>query len=336
MKLTVRLALLAGGAALFAWYLQRVGLTEVAAALRRLGWSAPLVVVPYFVVYLIDTLGWRCSFPAPPGVGFAALWRIRWAGEAVNNVVPSAYVGGEAVKVLLLQQRGVPTDHSTSAAIVSKSAQTLAQLLFVCAAAVAFLQLAPHHPGLRTGLLVVLVGGLTAVLALFWIQRRGVFATVRQLTDRLRWNPRWLLSRQERLRALDATITGFYRDHPRAFFASTSAYLAGWLLDTLEIYLVAHLLQQPLPWTGALVIEAFVGVAKVLGLWVPGALGVQESGLLLLGRALGLPEPFCLAYALIRRAREVVFVAIGWLFLSAEHASLGGLHAATHQNVTSR
>jgi uncharacterized membrane protein YbhN (UPF0104 family) len=97
------------------------------------------------------------------------------------------------------------------------------------------------------------------------------------------------------------------------------------LLDTLDIFLVAWLLGLPISWTHALAIEAFVGVAKVLGLFVPGALGVQESGIALVCRLAGLPEALGLSYAIIRRGREVIYASIGWLLLYLEEATLKGL-----------
>jgi uncharacterized membrane protein YbhN (UPF0104 family) len=75
-------------------------------------------------------------------------------------------------------------------------------------------------------------------------------------------------------------------------------------------------------WLQALAVEAFISVAKVLGLFVPGAVGVQESGVVLLCRLAGLPEPFGLAYALFRRGRELLYAAVGWAWLSLEEASL--------------
>lgn len=301
------------GVAAFAWYLGRSGLAEVRGALVRLGWAAPLVLVPYFLVYVVDAIGWRLTFPGRLGVGFPTFWRIRWIGEAVNNVLPTAYVGGEAVKVYLLKGRGVETGVSTTAAIVSKSAQTLAQLVFLCVASGLFLWIAPEVPWLRRGLAVVLGGGVAAVGVLFWIQARGVFATLNQVAGWVRWNPRWLADHRASLLETDGRITGFYRRDRRRFLGSTGMYLCGWLLDSTEIYLVSHLLGVPVTWTQAIVVEAFVGVAKLMGMWVPGAMGVQEGGILLIGRAAGLGEPLCLAYAVLRRGREVVFVGVGWL-----------------------
>ena len=98
------------------------------------------------------------------------------------------------------------------------------------------------------------------------------------------------------------------------FFGATFLYFCGWLLDTVEIYLVGYLLGVPITWPEAVVVEAFTGVAKALGMWLPGSLGVQESGIILVGKLIGLPETFVAAYALIRRARELIFAGAGMFF----------------------
>ena len=93
------------------------------------------------------------------------------------------------------------------------------------------------------------------------------------------------------------------------------------MLDTLDIFLLSRLVGMPISWPQALAIEAFVGVAKVLGLFVPGALGVQESGIALVCQLAGLPEAFGFSYALIRRGRELIYASLGWLLLYSEEAS---------------
>lgn len=315
MKTILKWLALAVGLLLFGWYISRADLSSMVQALQRLGWLAPLVLVPYFVVYIVDCIGWYFAFPQKPGVRFLTLFRIRWAGESLNNVVPSAYIGGEALKVYFLQKHGVPAGNSAASAVISKTAQTVAQVLLISFASIAFLYVAGDQPGLRAGMLTVFICGVLAVCGLFWIQRRGLLSVLYSIAHALRVRPKALENRRAKIEEVDRTILGFYHAYPQRFLGSTGFYFAGWLLDTMEIYLVSHLLGMPVTWWQALCVEAFTGVAKAMGMWVPGSLGVQESGIVVIGRMAGLPDALSFTYALLRRAREFIFVLIGWLLL---------------------
>ena len=322
MRRALQWLALAAGLGLLGWYLSQLDWKAAGDAFRRLGWMAPLVLVPYFVVYMVDCLGWRLSFARNPPVPFWTLFRIRWSGEALNNVVPSAYIGGEALKVYLLRKRGVPASSGAASAVISKTAQTVGQLLFIVLASAIFLRLAGDQPGLRAGMSIVLAGGILAVAALFWAQRRGLLGMMMTLARVLHLKAGALESRRAKIEGIDRTILGFYRSHPRRFLASAGAYLCGWMLDTVEIMIVSRLLGMPVTWEQALCVEAFTGVAKALGMWSPGSVGVQESGIVLLGRMAGLPDALSFSYALIRRAREVAFVLGGWALLYIEEGRL--------------
>jgi uncharacterized membrane protein YbhN (UPF0104 family) len=161
------------------------------------------------------------------------------------------------------------------------------------------------------------IGGTAAIAGLFWAQKAGLFRMLFDLLRVLRWRAVFLEKRKAKLLQIDATIAGFYRTHPQKFYASTGCYFAGWLLDSLEVYLVGYLVGMPISWMQALVVEAFTGLAKALGMWIPGSLGVQESGIVLVGRLVGLPDTLSAGYALIRRARELIFAGAGLSFLFA-------------------
>ncbi len=272
-------------------------------------------MLPFGLVYLLDTLGWRFAFgdEGVPGVGFGTLARIRWAGESINTVLPSAYIGGEAVKVQLLHKRGVPRMHSASSVVAGKTAQVVAQVMFIAAGAVAGVAILPPESPARVGMLTITALAAVIVALLFWLQQRGMFRTLSALLP-----VRALTTRAESLRRLDERIFEFYRKDRRHFLLSTAAYFAGWMADTLEILLVSHLLGMPIDFSQALAVEAFISVAKALGIFVPGALGVQESGIVFLCYLFGLPPALGVSYAIIRRGREVVYVAIGGIFLYAE------------------
>lgn len=329
MRSLLRLLVLGAGLALFASFVYRAGLEDIWEAVSRLGWLAPVVLAPYALVYGADTLGWAFAFGSRHrhGLGFRRLYRIRWCGEAVNNILPSATVGGEAVKVYLLHKHGVAAGDAAAAVIVGRTAQTLAQVAFIALGAGAFLGVAEDTSGLRVGTAIVLVASAAAVAALFWLQTHGMFTTLLRLLDALPWRLPGVGAQRERLHRVDRRVVEFYRYDRRHFLMSASSYLGGWLLDTLDILVVALLLGQPVGWWQALAIEAFVGVAKLMGFLVPGTLGIQESSIAVMCRLAGLPEAFGLAYAIIRRGRDVTFAAAGWLLLYLEETSLRGLSA---------
>ena len=326
MKRAFKFLCLALGLALFAWFVHRAGATEILGAFQRLGWLLPVAVLPFLLVYVFDTLGWRFAFGSskhrPP---FLTLFRVRWAGEAVNNVIPTGYVGGEAVKAWLLHERGVPMVPATTSVVIGKTAQVCAQAVFIALGACLAFALLPAGSQARSGMAIVAALAVAALLLLFWIQSHGLFSFVRSVTVRLRL--KWLEKRQAHLRELDDRIFGFYRENPRSFAASSTAYLVGWMCDAFDLFVVSRLLGFPMDYGTALAIESFIGVAKALGIFVPAALGVQESGVWLLFNLFGYTEAQAVAYAILRRGREVVYAAIGAGLLYAGAGSLRGLSA---------
>lgn len=307
------------------WALRGTDWAAVGEAFQRLGLFVPLLFLPYLMVYAVDTQGWRTSFAQVPPVAWPTLFRIRWCGESVNALVPTAYVGGEALKVWLLARRGVSGEAGTVAALVSKTAQTTAQVLFVAMGAAAFLWVGNSEEGLWTGVGLVLAGGVMVVGVLGWWQRRGAFGVMLTVLGRCGVRSVRLEARRPQLERVDHTLRGFYRDHPGRFVGAMAWYWSGWMLDTVEIWLVSQVLGMPLHWGQALAVEAFIGVVKVLGIWIPGAVGVQESGIVLLVRWVGGSDVLGATYALWRRIRELAFAGVGWwLWTSMGERSAGG------------
>ena len=325
MKGAFKAVLAVVGVGALTWFLINADLPEIGRTLLEPGWLALLLPLPYLMVYLADTTGWRFAFKFLPSVTFGTLFRIRWAGEAVNNVVPSAYLGGEALKAYLLRKHGVPVSTSAPAAIISKTVQTLAQLAFIALAGLAFLWIDVAPPAFRTAMLIVLGMGTAIVIALFWIQRHGLFGVIFNRLDQLPFRLGRLEPPRAKLLELDGEISGFYRSRPTRFLLCFGFYLGGWLLDTIEILLASHLFGAPMNWAQALAIEAFVSVAKALAIFIPGALGVQESSIVFLCRMAGVPESLGFTYAILRRAREVFFALIGWKLLALEEGTFKGL-----------
>jgi putative membrane protein len=307
----------------FGWFIYRAGPAEIFNNMSRLGWLMPVVVMPYFLVYVLDTWGWYLAFGSYAAVrpAYLTLFRVRWAGESVNNVIPSGSVGGEALKVYLLHKRGFSGLAAGTSVVVAKTCQVLAQAFFIGLGALSAMTRLPARSGARTGMLLVTLAAFGVAGLIFLLQRRGMFSTLHALLARCSIRLRALETNLPKLRKLDDQTYAFYHRDRACFFRSTAAFIMGWLADALEIYVVCRLLGLPLAWTEAIAIESFISVARGVGIFVPGALGVQESGVVLLFEIFGLPVPVAVTYAILRRGRELLYVLIGGALLFAQEAS---------------
>ena len=301
-----------------AWFIQDAGPPAIARWLAHLGWCAPLVLVPYALVMVWDTLGWHSVIVGRRAVPATMLMRLRLAGETLNTIVPSAYLAGEPLKVLLLTRRGVPAAAATTSCVVSKSTMLVSQALFIACATTVGAFVLPERGGLHEALMGAAVFAIVSLALLVWLQRRGVFRSLFDALRMLRIRPRALEARRRLLERIDDRIRRFAVRRRGRFLASSLFHLLGWATGVLEVLVITHLLGARISWEQALVIEALVQVVRAGGLLVPAALGVQESGIAILFGAFGLPAALGMAYAIVRRAREVFFVSLGGLLLLRE------------------
>jgi uncharacterized membrane protein YbhN (UPF0104 family) len=101
-------------------------------------------------------------------------------------------------------------------------------------------------------------------------------------------------------------------------------------LTSLEIWLALYFLGARVTLVEAVVIESLIQAISSAAFFVPGGLGVQEGGFVLIGGALGLDPSTCLALAGARRIRDLlIFVPglIAWQF--AETSKRNRPHTST-------
>jgi len=294
------------GLAIMVILIVRVGSDEaLTATARALGWRSLLVCLPFALIMSVDTLGWRYAF-AYDRVPFLRLVAARIAGEAVNVMTAVAPVGGDAIKVWFLRPH-VPYQESIASVIVAKTTITLSQALFLLIGVMAAVALAVDARLVRAMLWLLLVELIGA----------GGFLAV-QVAGSLSRGAR-LLSRVKKLDALagaenlDRTLRRFYRREWRRFALSVGFHLLGWLMGALETWLFLRVLQIPASLTTALVIETLGSAVRFATFFVPGSLGALEGANTAAFAALGLGAPAGLAFSLLRRLRQVVWIGLGVL-----------------------
>jgi uncharacterized protein (TIRG00374 family) len=310
----VRLLLLLAGAALLAWLVREVGLGAIAETFRRLGWRlAVLLVFPFSAAVALDTLGWWVLL-RDHRVPVPALVRARLAGEAINLTTPTASVGGEPVKAFLLRPH-VPLAEALASVVVDKTTVIAGQALLVAAGiGIAAAQLGRSN-ALVVSLAALLVVQVLCIGGFVAVQTLGVFGGGVRLLGRLGLGA--ARRYQDELHALDTRLQRFYRERPTRLAASVVLHAAAWATGGLEIALVLALLGADASLPTALAVEAVGAAVKFASFMIPASLGALETGYVAAFGAFGLPGAVGLSYTLIRRLREAVWAAVGYVWLAS-------------------
>jgi uncharacterized protein (TIRG00374 family) len=274
------------------------------------------MLLPSIVMYLLDAVGWQFTLGRHArSISYWRLFLVRTAGEAVNFSTPTAYVGGEPVKAHLLTRYGVSIVDGLASVVTAKTTMTIAQVVFILLG----LLLAFGTAGMthRSETLSIAAGLLSVGLLLFGtvvlvaVQRRGVFFGLLVLLRRLGIRVKFLESREGQLRDLDRTILEFYGNNRRGFVLSTLFFFCGWLAEALEVFVILLCLGVPADFLSAIAIAGLSVFIKGSSFFIPGSLGAQDGGNLMLLTGFGYPEVTGMSFALLRRFREVVWIIIG-------------------------
>jgi uncharacterized protein (TIRG00374 family) len=308
----VRSVLVAIGLGLIAYLIHSVGPAAIWSSFRTLSWRLAVVVCfPFSAATLLHTVGWHFAFPRPPR-SYGHLLGARLAGEAVNLATPTASVGGEPVKAYLLRP-GVPLQVGLASVVVDKTTVVVGQTaLLLAGVAVGWLFL-PTPAGILVIMGVLLVIEVLAVAGFVAVQLHGVAGRGGRLLSRFGIGPG--ADRQAKLEGLDRAVRQTYEQHPGRLGLSVLFHFLAYALGALEIYLVVRFLDIPISLPVAFAIEAFSTGVKFISFVVPGSLGALEGGNVAFFAAYGLGGAAGLSYTLVRRLREIAWIAIGFAAL---------------------
>jgi len=316
----IRLILLVVGVAFLGYLVVEVGPETLLVSFQAISWRLLLIVwFPFALIVVLDTLGWRYAFRRDLA-SFSTLFTVRLAGEAFNATTPTASMGGEPVKAYLLRPQ-VPLDEGLASVIVAKTTVTLSQGLFLVAGIAVALTSLPLTSPLLRGMIWLAGAGAVALGAFVLLQQRGLFGGGLRFLRGLGFS--WGDQREEGVRRLDRELSAFYREHPGRLTLSLLFHFVGWVLGSLEVFLILHFMGVSVSLTTALVIEAFATAIKSAAFLIPAGVGALEGGTMAVFAAFGLGAGTGLSMTLVRRFRELIWVAAGLVALSLFRVSTG-------------
>lgn len=296
------------GLALAGWLLASYGIGQILGVLARVGPTGALIVLAFHLPQMVcSALGWQSIAAA----GDAAAGRplrlgtyllLRWVREASNNLLPLAQIGGELIVARLLQRRGVPLAQAVGGTIADLLLEMATQVLFTVLGIFLLVSLTGHSEVADIAtralwLAVLIVGGAFVAL---WL---GLAAVIERAVLGMGRSLGWPATAG--LDGLHVALTGAFRAPGRVTWAALW-HLLSWLLGGIEVCLILHFFGMDTGIGPGLVIESLGQALKAVGFAVPGAIGVQEGGYVVVCRLFGIPPETALALSLMKRVREVV------------------------------
>jgi Lysylphosphatidylglycerol synthase TM region len=310
------------GLALFTYFVKRAGVAQIADGIRRLGAGFLLIIAISAVRQVARSLAWTLCMEAPHRLRFRDAFRARVMGDAIGNILPFAsFVISEPAKPALIRDR-VPFMAGLSAIAIENIFYSLSVAVFIFSGMVALLLSFSLPKGLRIASIVTLVV-ILLIIALGclligkqlrflsggagFLQRRGLDA-------------KWV----EKGRTLEDRIYGFYQRSRSRFLPILLLEACFHLAGALEIYVTLIFISplQPPTFLTAFILESVNRVITVAFKFVPLRMGVDEAGTGKVSKVLQFAEVTGVTLAIVRKARDIFWSAVGMALLVQRGLSL--------------
>jgi len=316
--------------ALLYWALRNAPLIDILASLRQLtlaqiAWLLALNIV----IFLLITARWWLILRADSlRVPFLPLVGYRLAAFGLSYFTPGPQVGGEPLQVIYLQKRyGLTFARATSAVIMDKLLEFLANFLFLAAGFLAVVHsgmLSEYAPSawLTLPLILLLLWPLAHILLMYFGKHPlstllSPFTRLRTLAARqaVGNHPRnlWMnLLNFARLIAVSEHLAGlFCRRHLGYLFFALAVSLLVWVGMAYEYLYMLACLRADLNFEQALASLTVVRLSFLMPM--PAGLGTLEASQVFAVSAFGLPAALGISLSLIMRARDLLLGGLGLL-----------------------
>lgn len=303
IQITIWLLGLAG-AGLFTVLLIRQGAPQVGAAFVSAGWAIAAVVIYHLAVpVFLDAIAWWVLFPNSDRLSLWQLFWMRWIGESVSTLVPSAAVGGDVVRARLAALQGASVPTAAASVLVDITLGVFVQIAFTLAGLALIVSVTGHEGFVRPTLIGALLG-IIAIVGFYIVQRLGMFRFIGVIISRLANSSDWhsLINSGQ---TLDRTIRTLYARR-RSVVGCCVWTAASLVLGSGEIWIALRAIGLQATLINALIFQSVILTIRSAMFPVPGALGVQEGGYVVVGNLLGIPGDAAFALSLIARVRELI------------------------------
>jgi hypothetical protein len=299
---------------LFAYFVKRAGITEIAEGIRRLGSGFLLILLISGSRHVVRSLAWMLCLEPPHRLRFRDALRARLMGDAIGNILPlgSLFVA-EPAKPALIRDR-VPLMEGFSSLLIENVFYSLSVVTFVSAGMLALLLSFSLTKGLRlASVTTVVIIATVIVMGVLLVRRQARFISgAATLLHRRGLNRKWV----DKSRTVEDRVYGFYQRNGSRFVPILLLEACFHLAGVIEIYVSLYFIsQQPPTLFTAFILESVNRVITMAFKFVPLRLGVDEAGTGKVSKVLQYTEAAGVTLAIVRKGRDLFWAGVGMLLL---------------------
>jgi hypothetical protein len=315
------------GLALFVWSIRNAGTTAVLEGVRRVGAGILVVWLLGGFRALIRTAAWRLCLDRNQRIDLRTLFAAYLAGDAIGNVTPFGFLISEPSKIVLVR-RHIRTPAAVAALAVENLFYGSTVVVMLVAGTIALLSYAVP-PAVRAASVATLAGAIAFGACAAWIltTRRRVVSGAMGWLIRHNVAAEYLEARLPHVEESGDRIFRFASERPRAVLPLMALESSYHIAAIAEIWIALSLITGTTPTlTAAFVLEYVNRTITAVFQFVPMWLGVDEAGTSLATRVIGIGTAAGVSLALVRKARNVLWTAIGIGVLLHRGMSIRGAH----------
>ncbi|SAK44972.1 lysylphosphatidylglycerol synthase domain-containing protein [Caballeronia ptereochthonis] len=310
------------GLMIAAWLVWRDHPATILHLLESAGAGLVLAALVHIFPMLPNAWDWRTLIRAGQRPSFATMLKLVWIRESINGLLPVARIGGEIVSFRLLVRVGVRPAAAVASLVVDMQLTLISQVVFALVALGYVLDQTSSDTVRLTGRFAWGLSALVPVLFLFaLVQHARPFERAARTLNRITSGKVYaLVGKSARI---DQSIKLIWRQTGvvlRYLFIWQTLQCLGF---ALEIWVALRVLGSDATFAMAFALEALIQLLSSVAFLVPGNLGVQEGGFVLIGGMLGIDAPTCLALAGARRLRDLLFYVPGLIYWHVAERSFG-------------
>jgi uncharacterized protein (TIRG00374 family) len=303
------------GLFLLGWVIQNVNIEETFLLIDQISFGIIIVIGVYFIAFLFDTVTWQITILSAPLTlkWVYRLFQLRLSGEAFNNILPAASMGGEPIKAILLKNLyGLNYHEGIASLILARTINTVSLILFLI---IGFLLMIGSNT-LGGQYNIIASAGLIIlslfILCFFLVQRFKITSYISKILSRNKLF-HWLNKFINHVIKVEDILVTFYKYHYQRTSCAFILAFMNWVLGATEIFITMHFIGHPISLVDAWIIEAIAQLVRTATFFIPASIGAQEGAFLIIGSAVTGSPTIGFTMAIVRRAREIIWITWGLL-----------------------